>query len=53
MRRDGTRFWAHVVIDPIRDPGGRLLGYAKITRDLTERAGGGDPCGAARSSYGF
>jgi PAS domain S-box-containing protein len=37
VRKDGTRFWAHVVIDPIRDPSGRLLGFAKITRDLTER----------------
>lgn len=37
IRKDGTRFWAHVIIDAIRDPMGRLLGYAKITRDLTER----------------
>ena len=37
VRKDGSRFWAHVVIDPIRDPGGDLLGFAKITRDLTER----------------
>jgi PAS domain S-box-containing protein len=37
VRRDGTRFWAHVVIDPIRDPDGTLTGYAKVTRDLTER----------------
>jgi PAS domain S-box-containing protein len=37
VRKDGTRFWAHVVIDPIRDESGRLIGYAKITRDLTER----------------
>ena len=37
VRKDGTRFWAHVVIDPIRDPHGDLLGFAKITRDLTER----------------
>ncbi len=37
VRRDGSRFWAHVVIDPIRDSGGRLMGFAKITRDLTER----------------
>jgi len=37
VRKDGSRFWAHVVIDPIREPGGRLIGYAKITRDLTER----------------
>jgi len=37
IRRDGSRFWAHVVIDPIFDDGGRLAGFAKITRDLTER----------------
>ncbi len=37
IRKDGTRFWAHVVIDPIIDAKGNLLGYAKITRDLTER----------------
>jgi PAS domain S-box-containing protein len=38
VRKDGTRFWAHVVIDPIINPGtGRVLGYAKVTRDLTER----------------
>jgi PAS domain S-box-containing protein len=36
-RKDGTAFWANVVIDPIRDPDGKLLGFAKITRDLTER----------------
>jgi PAS domain S-box-containing protein len=37
MRADGTRFWAHVVIDPIRDERGALIGFAKITRDATER----------------
>ncbi|PXX69455.1 PAS/PAC sensor hybrid histidine kinase [Pseudomonas sp. LAMO17WK12:I10] len=37
VRKDGTRFWCHVVIDPIRDSSGQLLGFAKITRDLTER----------------
>jgi PAS domain S-box-containing protein len=37
VRKDGTRFWAHVVIDAIRDPSGGLLGFAKITRDITER----------------
>jgi len=37
VRRDGTRFWAHVVIDPVLDPSGEVVGYAKITRDLTER----------------
>ncbi|WP_338802020.1 PAS domain S-box protein [Pseudomonas sp. RSB 5.4] len=37
VRKDGTNFWCHVVIDPIIDPNGKLLGYAKITRDLTDR----------------
>jgi PAS domain S-box-containing protein len=36
VRKDGTRFWAMVVIDPIRKDG-ELVGYAKITRDMTER----------------
>jgi len=35
VRKDGTRMWAHVVIDPIRDPSGTLLGFAKITRDIS------------------
>ncbi|HZZ90069.1 MAG TPA: PAS domain S-box protein [Caulobacteraceae bacterium] len=39
VRKDGSRFWAHVVIDPVRDPSGRLVGFAKITRDLTARRG--------------
>ena len=38
VRKDGTHFWAHVVIDPVREPSGELIGYAKITRDLSERA---------------
>ncbi len=37
VRKDGTHFWSHVVIDPIIDPSGTLLGFAKITRDLTDR----------------
>jgi signal transduction histidine kinase/ActR/RegA family two-component response regulator len=37
VRKDGTRFWASVVIDPIRDDGGELVGFAKVTRDITER----------------
>jgi PAS domain S-box-containing protein len=37
VRKDGTRFWAHVVIDPIRDEEGVLVGYAKVTRDITEK----------------
>jgi PAS domain S-box-containing protein len=37
VRKDGSRFWAYVIIDPIRTPTGELVGFAKITRDLTER----------------
>ena len=37
VRKDGTRFWAYVIIDPIRRPSGEIIGFAKITRDLTER----------------
>ena len=37
LRKDGTRFWVNAVIDAIRAPDGRVLGFAKITRDLTER----------------
>ena len=37
VRKDGSRFWASVVIDPVRDREGRLVGYAKVTRDITER----------------
>src|SRR5215210_8109671 len=37
VRKDGGRFWAHVVIDPIRDEQGTLIGFAKITRDISER----------------
>jgi PAS domain S-box-containing protein len=37
VRRDGSRFWANVVITAIRDQAGGLLGFAKIARDVTER----------------
>lgn len=37
VRKDGSRFWAHVVVDAIRDSEGSLIGFAKITRDITER----------------
>jgi len=36
-RKDGTRFWASVIIDAIHDPDGQVVAYGKITRDLTER----------------
>ncbi len=37
VRKDGTRLWASVVIDAIRDEDGKLIGFAKITRDMTEK----------------
>jgi PAS domain S-box-containing protein len=37
VRKDGSLFWANVIITTLRDDAGRLLGYSKITQDLTER----------------
>lgn len=37
VRKNGSRFWASVTITALRDPSGKLLGFSKITRDLTER----------------
>jgi PAS domain S-box-containing protein len=37
VRKDGSFFWASVVIDPIRNDSGELIGFAKITRDISER----------------
>ncbi|OWK22902.1 hypothetical protein AJ87_38380 [Rhizobium yanglingense] len=37
MRKDGSRFWANVVLDAITDDCGEVIGFAKITRDMTEK----------------
>jgi PAS domain S-box-containing protein len=37
VRKDGSRFWASVVIDAIHDEQGQVVGFAKVTRDMTER----------------
>ena len=37
VRKDGSLFWANVVITALRDPQGQLVGFAKVTRDLTDR----------------
>ena len=37
IRKDGTRFWARVVITALRDDAGRLRGFSKVTRDITGR----------------
>jgi len=37
VRKDGSKFWANVIITPVRDGAGDLLGFSKVTRDVTER----------------
>ncbi|MFI7675725.1 PAS domain S-box protein [Actinophytocola sp. NPDC049390] len=37
LRKDGTRFWANVIITPLFDESGKLRGFGKVTRDMTER----------------
>ena len=37
VRKDGTQFWAHAVVDALHDEDGKLVGFAKITRDITEK----------------
>ena len=48
MRKDGTRFWANVVITALRDTDGTLRGFAKVTRDMTERRATEDALRSAR-----
>jgi len=50
VRKDGTRFWAHVIIDAIRDDQGKLVGFAKITRDLTEKKRAAEALEAANAA---
>ncbi len=49
-RKDGTWFWAHVVIHPVRDDEGQLVGYAKITRDITRQKADQDRIAAVSES---
>jgi PAS domain S-box-containing protein len=49
LRKDGSRFWANVVITALRDADGKLQGFAKVTRDLTERRAAEE---SLRSAYG-
>src|SRR5687768_6011209 len=37
VRKDGSRFWASIVVDAIKDESGAVVGFAKITRDMTEK----------------
>jgi PAS domain S-box-containing protein len=49
-RKDGSRFWAHVVIDRLTDAEGRIVGFAKITRDVTERKHAEEELAVAREA---
>ena len=51
VRKDGSRFWAHVVIDPIYNKAGKLVGYAKITRDVTERRNAQEALEQTRAAF--
>jgi PAS domain S-box-containing protein len=50
VRKDGSIFWASVVIDAIRDEEGRLIGYAKVTRDITDRKNAEDALQATQQA---
>jgi PAS domain S-box-containing protein len=50
VRKDGTRFWAHVIIDAVHDDSGKLVGFAKITRDLTEKKRAAEALEAANAA---
>ena len=50
LRKDGSQFWVHAVIDPIRDDNGQLIGFAKITRDITDRKRAQEELEAAREA---
>jgi PAS domain S-box-containing protein len=51
LRKDGTRFWANVVITALRDRAGNLLGFAKVTRDLTDRRKGEETLRASEQRF--
>ncbi len=50
VRKDGSRFWANVVIDPLRDDAGHVVGFAKVTRDITERVRAAETLEEARTA---
>ena len=51
VRKDGSRFWANVIITAIRDQSGNLLGFAKVTRDFTERRKAEDAVRLSETRY--
>ena len=53
VRKDGTQFWASVVINAIRDSRGEVVGFAKVTRDLTERRAAEDRLNQSQKMEGI
>jgi PAS domain S-box-containing protein len=51
VRKDGSRFYAHVTITAVRDPAGQLQGFAKVTRDITEQQRQQEELAAAEERY--
>src|SRR5690606_4127408 len=49
IRKDGSGFYAHVIITPIRDDNGTLIGFAKVTQDITQRKA--DQARMAQTTY--
>jgi PAS domain S-box-containing protein len=53
LRKDGTRFWANVTITAMRDESGNLVGFAKLTMDLTDRVAKRESRNSRSASWGF
>jgi PAS domain S-box-containing protein len=51
VRKDGSRFWANVVITPLLDEAGRLRGFSKVTRDISQRKGIEDALAASEERF--
>ena len=51
VRKDGTRFWAHVLVTPVLDEAKNLVGFAKITRDVTERRTAADELERSQTQF--
>jgi len=50
VRKDGSTFWAHVIVDAITDKNGRIIGFGKVTRDVTEKRDNADALAVANAA---